>query len=46
MKITALKPYLVDSGAAKHWLFVKVETDEGLYGWASLLLLASSSQHL
>ncbi|MCL4835975.1 MAG: mandelate racemase/muconate lactonizing enzyme family protein [Caldilineaceae bacterium] len=33
MKITALKTYLVDSGSAKHWLFVKVETDEGLYGW-------------
>ncbi len=33
MKITALKTYLVDSGSAKHWLFVKVETDEGLHGW-------------
>jgi galactonate dehydratase len=33
MKITNLKTYLVDSGSAKHWLFVKVETDEGLYGW-------------
>lgn len=33
MKITALKTYLVDSGSAKHWLFVKVKTDEGLHGW-------------
>jgi len=33
MKISALKTYLVDSGSAKHWLFVKVETDEGLHGW-------------
>lgn len=33
MKITNLKTYLVDSGSAKHWLFVKVETDEGLHGW-------------
>lgn len=33
MKISNLKTYLVDSGSAKHWLFVKVETDEGLHGW-------------
>ena len=33
MRIEAVKTFLVDSGAAKHWLFVKVETDEGAHGW-------------
>lgn len=33
MKIDAIKTFLVDSGSAKHWLFVKVETDEGIHGW-------------
>ena len=33
MKITAIRPYLVDSGVSKNWLFVKVETSEGIHGW-------------
>ena len=33
MRIDAVKSFLVDSGSAKHWLFVKVETDEGIHGW-------------
>jgi galactonate dehydratase len=33
MKITGVKTFLVDSGGSKNWLFVKVETDAGLYGW-------------
>ena len=33
MKIEAIKPFLVDSGSSKHWLFVKIETNEGTYGW-------------
>ena len=33
MKITSVKPYLVHPGWRKNWLFVKVETDSGLYGW-------------
>jgi galactonate dehydratase len=33
MKITNIKTFLVNSGASKNWLFVKVETDAGLYGW-------------
>lgn len=33
MQITAVKTYLFDPGTAKHWLFVKVETDTGIYGW-------------
>jgi galactonate dehydratase len=34
MKITALKTYLV----APRWLFLKVETDEGLSGWGEPVL--------
>jgi galactonate dehydratase len=33
MKITAVKTFLINPGASKNWLFVKVETDEGLHGW-------------
>jgi galactonate dehydratase len=33
MKITAVKTFLVNSGASKNWLFAKMETDAGLYGW-------------
>ena len=33
MKIKEVKTYAVDPGSHKHWLFVKVETDNGLYGW-------------
>lgn len=33
MKITAIKPFLVNPGVGKNWLFVKVETDVGIHGW-------------
>jgi galactonate dehydratase len=33
MKVTAVRTFLVDPGSGKHWLFVKVETDAGIYGW-------------
>lgn len=33
MKITNIKTFLIDPGTSKNWLFVKVETDAGLYGW-------------
>lgn len=33
MQITAVKTFIVDPGVGKNWLFVKVETDSGLYGW-------------
>lgn len=33
MKITAVKPFLVHPGRGKNWLFVKLETDEGIHGW-------------
>ncbi len=33
MKITDVKSFLVNPGVGKNWILVKVETDEGLYGW-------------
>ena len=33
MRVTAVKTFLVHPGSAKNWLFVKVETDEGIHGW-------------
>lgn len=33
MHIARITPFLVDSGGAKTWLFVKLETDDGLIGW-------------
>ncbi len=33
MKITGVRTFLVDPGSHKHWLFVKVETADGLHGW-------------
>lgn len=33
MKITAIKTFIVNPGVGKNWLFVKVETASGLYGW-------------
>ena len=33
MKITDIKTFLVHPGRGKNWLLVKVDTDEGLFGW-------------
>ena len=33
MKITNVQTFLVHPGGGKNWLFVKVETDEGIHGW-------------
>ena len=33
VKIGRVRTFLVDPGSHKHWLFVKVETDNGLHGW-------------
>ena len=35
MKITNVKTFLVGADR-QNWLFVKVETDEGVYGWNPL----------
>ena len=33
MKVTNVRTFLVCPGRGKNWLFVKVETDEGVHGW-------------
>ena|SRR5579859_4160007 len=33
MHVARVTPFLVDSGGSKSWLFVKLETDDGLVGW-------------
>jgi galactonate dehydratase len=33
MRVTDVKTFLVHPGRGKNWLFVKVETDEGIHGW-------------
>lgn len=33
MRITELKTFFVSPGSGKNWLFVKIETDEGIHGW-------------
>ena len=33
MQITDIKTFLVHPGKAKNLCFVKIETDEGIYGW-------------
>ena len=33
MKVAQVQTFLVDPGVGKNWLFVKVETDEGIHGW-------------
>ncbi|MFV0338156.1 MAG: mandelate racemase/muconate lactonizing enzyme family protein, partial [Chthoniobacterales bacterium] len=37
MKITSLTPYIVDCFRT-NWVFLKVETDEGIYGWGEASL--------
>ena len=44
MKITDIKTYLVHPGVGKNWLFIKVETDEGLYGWGEAYTQADRDQ--
>ncbi len=33
MKVTDVRTFLVHPSEEKNWLFVKVETDEGIHGW-------------
>ena len=37
MQVAKITPFLVDSGSSKSWLFVKVETDSGMFGWGECL---------
>jgi galactonate dehydratase len=44
LKITEVKTFLVHPGIGKNWLFVKVETDEGIHGWGECYTQADRDQ--
>jgi galactonate dehydratase len=46
MKVTAVTPFIVDSGSGKNWLFVKVETSDGLHGWGESYTQADRDQSI
>ncbi len=46
MKITAVTPFVVDPGYGKNWLFVKVETSDGLHGWGECYTQADRDQSI
>jgi galactonate dehydratase len=33
LKITSITPYVIPRPPERHWVFVKIETDEGITGW-------------
>jgi galactonate dehydratase len=44
MQIAKVTPRLVNAGASKTFVFVKVETDDGLYGWGECFARADREQ--
>jgi galactonate dehydratase len=46
MKIRRVTPYLVDPGHGKNWLFVKVDTTDGLHGWGECYTQADRDQSI
>jgi galactonate dehydratase len=46
MQVTRVKPILVDPGSGKNWLFVKVETAEGIDGWGECYTQADRDQSI
>src|SRR5246127_2186600 len=46
MKETAVPPCGVDPGYGKNWLFVKVETSDGLAGWGECYTQADRDQSI
>ena len=46
MKVTAVRPFIVDPGYGKNWLFVKVETADGLHGWGECYTQADRDQSI
>ena len=44
MRVTDVKTFLVHPGVGKNWLFVKVETDEGIHGWGEAYTQADRDQ--
>ena len=54
MKITSIKPYaaqFISTSRSSHshpkkWVFIKIETDEGIYGWGEIGTGSSVSENL
>src|SRR5439155_17477077 len=46
MYITAVTLFLVDPGTGKNWLFVKVDTNEGISGWGECYTQADRDQSI
>jgi galactonate dehydratase len=46
MKVTDVKTFIVQPPRAKTCLFVKVETDEGLYGWGEVYTVTARERSL
>src|SRR5919202_4124938 len=46
MYVTAVTPFLVDPGTGKNWLFVKVDTSEGISGWGECYTQADRDQSI
>lgn len=46
MYVTAVQPFLVDPGAGKNWLFVKVDTDVGISGWGECYTQSDRDQSI
>ena len=44
--INAVTPVMVDPGYGKNWLFVKVETSDGLVGWGECYTQADRDQSI
>jgi len=46
MYVTAVQPFLMDPGAGKNWLFVKVDTDAGVCGWGECYTQSDRDQSI
>jgi galactonate dehydratase len=46
MYVTAVKPFPVDPGTGKNWLFVKVDTDAGISGWGECYTQSDRDQSI
>ena len=46
MYVTAVQSFLVDPGAGKNWLFVKVDTDAGISGWGECYTQSDRDQSI
>ena len=44
MRIDRIATFIVDSGHWKNWLFVRVDTDQGLHGWGEAFTEAGREQ--